>query len=155
MKVFNIAEQENPETGKPYWIVSFEGKKMTFTDWDTPTYAVGDELPYELELMKPEGKKWYWKKRGVASSGGSKPATTSQSTVKQEGRTKSYSADPAKIESIELQNDKNNAAKLYCHVTEQGTPFDSDMLNKLFRACQALGVDVVSVAKKEYGAVEK
>ena len=148
MKVSNIEELQSTTDGKPYWLISFEGKKMGFTDWDKPTYGVGDELPFELELVKPEGKKWYWKKKGVAAT--STPVKTAQSK-----QSKSYSADPQKIESIEMQNNKNNAVELYCQVTEKGTPFDADLLGKLFRACHALGADVVKVAKEKYGAVEE
>ena len=150
MKVSNIEELQSTTDGKPYWLISFEGKKMGFTDWDKPTYGEGDELPFELELVKPEDKKkkWYWKKKGVAAK--STPVKTEQSK-----QTKSYTADPQKIESIELQNNKNNAVNLYCQVTEKGTPFDAELLGKLFRACHALGADVVKVAKTDYGAVEK
>jgi len=145
MKVENIEELQSTTDGKPYWIISFEGKKMTFTDWDKPIYAEGDELPFGLELMKPAGKKWYWKKK-----------ETSRSVIKAESKPKtSYTASPEKIESIEYQNSRNIAAQIYCHVTEPGAPFDAEQLHKIFRACQSLGKDLIETAKKEYGAVEK
>ena len=148
VKVSNIEELQSTTDGKPYWLISFEGKKMGFTDWDKPTYGVGDELPFELELVKPEGKKWYWKKKGVAAK--STPAKTEQSK-----QSKSYTADPQKIESIEYQNARNLAVEMYCHVTDQGTPPDYELLDTIFRHIHALGKDLVAVAKEQYGAVEK
>jgi len=100
--------------------------------------------------LEKEGNFWNVKSAEITS------ADIVQTTQKEAPRqSKSYTADPQKIESIELQNNKNNAVAIYCQVTEKGTPFDGELLGKLFRACQALGADIVQVAKEEYGAVEK
>jgi len=135
----------------PVWVTSFEGKKLTLTEKTEPTYQIGDILPFSVKVVKPpEGQKgqWYY----VRVDGGGAPPQA-KTAAKQ---SKSYTADPQKIESIELQNNKNNAVNLYCHITEQGTPFDKDRLNEIFQVVKALGSESYLVkAAKEMGAVEK
>ena len=80
----------------------------------------------------------------VSTSGESKPKS----------ETKSYTADPSKIESIEYQNARNLAVEMYGKVTEDGVPPDYELLDTIFRHINALGKDVVAVAKEQYGAVD-
>ena len=134
----------------PVWVTSFEGKKLTLTEKTEPTYQIGDILPFSVKVVKPpEGQKgqWYY----VRVDGGGAPPQA-KTAAKQ---SKSYTADPQKIESIEYQNARNLAIEMYCHITEQGTPPDYELLDTIFRHINALGKDLVTVAKEQYGAVEK
>jgi len=78
--------------------------------------------------------------------------TTEKKPVQQVA--KSFTADPAKMESMEYSNARNLAVQMYCHVTDQGTPPDYELLDTIFRHINALGKDLVSVAKEQYGAVD-
>ena len=149
-KIVSNIEQMVGGDGQPLWVTYFEGKKLTFSEKTEPTWKKGEQLPFKVKVVNPPGKPWYYmRSEDTGATANVKPPQTQ----KKEG--KSYTADPQKIESIEYQNSRNVAVQLYCHVTEPGTPFDRDMLMEVFRACQALGADVVDVAKKAYGAVEK
>jgi len=126
------------------WVTSFEGKKPTLTEKVKPTWDIGGQFPHKLKLIKAEPT-WYYER--VADS-------SPKPQVKKEA--KSYTADPAKMESIELQNNKNNAVALYCHVVEQGTPFDKDKLNDIFQVVKSLGAESYLVTEaKKMGAVDK
>ena len=125
------------------WVTSFEGKKPTLTEKVKPTWDIGDEFPHKLKLIKAEPT-WYYER--VADS-------SPKPQVKKEA--KSYTADPAKMESMEYSNARNLAVQMYCHVTDQGTPPDYELLDTIFRHINALGKDLVTVAKEKYGAVDK
>ena len=138
-----IKESTSKKTQKPYWAIELEGTDRPMLLWTKPQFNEGDDIPEEdIELKGKEGNQ-YW-------------AFKATSTPKTESRkgSKSYTADPQKIESIEFQNARNNAVTLYCQVTKQGDEFDNALLTKLYKACETLGKDVISVAKKEYHAVE-
>ena len=109
------------------WVTTFEGKKPTLTEKVKPTWDVGDEFPHKLKLIKAEPT-WYYERVN-------EPQFKPQPKVE----AKPYQADPAKMESIELQNSKNNAVALYCHVVEQGVPFDKGKLNEIFQVVKSLG----------------
>ena len=125
------------------WVTSFEGKKPTLTEKVKPTWDIGGQFPHKLKLIKAEPK-WYYER--VADS-------SPKPQVKKEA--KSYTADPAKMESMEYSNARNLAVQMYCHVTDQGTPPDYELLDTIFRHINALGKDLVTVAKEKYGAVDK
>ena len=147
-RVSNIEEMVGPDG--PVWVTSFEGKKLTLTEKTEPTYQIGDILPFSVKVVKPpEGQKgqWYY----VRVDGGGAPPQAKTATR----QSKSYTADPQKIESIEYQNARNLAIEMYCHITDQGTPPDYELLDTIFRHINALGKDLVTVAKEQYGAVEK
>ena len=143
MKALNITKATSKKTQKPYWAIELEGEERPMLLWNTPQFNEGDDIPKEsLELKGKEGNQyWTFVK-----------TPTSKSEPKKGG--KSYTADPQKIESIEFQNARNNAVILYCQVTKQGDEFNNSLLTKLYKACETLGKDVISVAKKEYHAVE-
>ena len=69
MKVSNI-EQTQGADGEPRWVYSFEGKKLTLTEWsESPCCKIGDEYPYEVEIIKPAQGRWYYKrKQGAAKT---------------------------------------------------------------------------------------
>jgi len=73
-RVENIEETTKPD-GSACWMVSFAGKKCTFADSDTPTYKIGDELPFALELVKPAQGNWYYKRKETAQASTDKPKT--------------------------------------------------------------------------------
>ena len=125
------------------WVTSFEGKKPTLTEKVKPTWDIGGQFPHKLKLIKAEPT-WYYER--VADS-------SPKPQVKKEA--KSYTADPAKMESMEYSNARNLAVQMYCHVTDQGTPPDYELLDTIFRHINALGKDLVTVAKEKYGAVDK
>ena len=130
------------------WVTSFQGKKTTLTEKVKPTWDIGDELPFKPKLIKPtDGSRWYY----VRPLDGEAPKPT-KTYQKQE---KTYKADPAKIDSMEYSNARNLAVQMYCQITEQGTPANWDLLDSCFRHITALGKDLVSVAKEQYGAVEQ
>ena len=132
------------------WTTSFQGKKTTLTEKVKPTWNRGEELPFKPKLIKPPDAKWYYER---PQEGASSPAPTSSNP--KPTPQKSYTADPAKMDSIEYQNARNLAVEMYGHVTEQGVPPDYELLDTIFRHINALGKDLVSVAKEQYGAVEK
>ena len=94
----------------------------------------------------------YWNVKSAEITSADVGQTTQQEAAKQ---SKSYTADPHKIESMEYSNARNLAVEMYCHVTDQGTPPDYELLDTIFRHINALGKDLVTVAKEQYGAVEK
>jgi len=65
MKVSNIEEYVGADG--PCWTVSFEEKKLTLTEKERPSYSIGDELPFDLEVVKPEKGKWYYIRKGDKS----------------------------------------------------------------------------------------
>jgi hypothetical protein len=72
MIVEKIEEVCCSKDGQPYWVIHFQDKKLTLTEWDVkPNYAEGDELPFEVTVVKPEQGKWYYKK--AATKVGGKP----------------------------------------------------------------------------------
>ena len=91
MKILNIEELKKTD-GSSYWEVTIPKKDGTpsgspLIEWTKPTYNTGDELPFEVELMKPAKERWYYKRRGGATSQGgptreSKPSSTSSSEKK-------------------------------------------------------------------------
>lgn len=70
--------------GFDLWVVSFEGKKLTLTEKQQPTYKVGDILPFNLKVIKPPaGQKgdWYYVRADGDSKGQYSPqARKPQST---------------------------------------------------------------------------
>lgn len=67
MKVLNIEELKKAD-GSSYWEVTIPKKDGTpsgspLVEWTKPTYSIGDELPFEVELMKPAKERWYYKRR--------------------------------------------------------------------------------------------
>lgn len=131
------------------WTTSFQGKKTTLTEKIKPTWDRGDELPFKPKLIKPPDAKWYYE-RPEGTGFTPKPQATRPTQS-----PKSYTADPQKIESIEYQNARNLAVEMYGKVTEDGVPPDYELLDTIFRHINALGKDMVTVAKEQYGAVEK
>ena len=127
------------------WVTSFQGKKTTLTEKVKPTWSIGGELPFKPKLIKPPDAKWYYER----------PQESEQPKKSYPQQQKTYQADPAKMDSIEYQNARNLAVQMYCKVTKDGVPPDYELLDTIFRYINALGKDLVSVAKKEYGAVEK
>ena len=76
MKVLNIEELKKTD-GSSYWEVTIPKRDGTpsgspLVEWTKPTYSIGDELPFEVELMKPAKERWYYKRK---DSQVSKPAT--------------------------------------------------------------------------------
>jgi len=136
--VEKITSQKRKKDNKQYWRVEFEGDEYPLLMFSKPQFSEGDDIPEDtLKLAGKEGQEYYTLKE--------KPKQSSRA----------YGKSQEEIASIELQVEKKLAVELYCHVTEQGSPFDGDLLLKLFRACQALGKDLITVAKQQYGAVEK
>jgi hypothetical protein len=66
MKVANIEETVGGN-GNPLWVISFVDKKLTLSEWAKPTFSIGDEYPYETELIKPEKGRWYYKRKGTTT----------------------------------------------------------------------------------------
>lgn len=67
MKVLSIEELKKTD-GSSYWQVTIPKKDGTpsgspLVEWAKPTYSIGDELPFEVELMKPAKERWYYKRR--------------------------------------------------------------------------------------------
>lgn len=67
MKVLNIEEHVKTD-GKPYWQVTIPKRdgtasKSPLIEWEKPTYKVGDELPFEVVLIKPDKGEWYYKRK--------------------------------------------------------------------------------------------
>ena len=74
MKVSNI-EQTQGTDGEPRWTYSFEGKKITLTErGESPCCKIGDEYPYEVEIIKQQQGRWYYKRKQTTQQ--SKPTTT-------------------------------------------------------------------------------
>jgi len=150
MKVLNIEELKKTD-GSSYWEVTIPKKdgtasKSPLVEWTKPTYNIGDELPFEIELIKPDKARWYYKRKDT-------PAQVIKGETRQQ---KSFTASPEKIESIEYQNCRNLAVQLYCHTTDAGVELDNEYLGRCFRAVEALNAEnyLVKEAKK-MGAVEK
>ena len=145
MKVSNITPYERRKDNKPYWKVDFEEVDIPLITYLEPWFEIGSEIPKEKLKRTGDGKFYTYSK-----DDGDKAPRTQKTTPK------SYTADPAKMESIELQNNKNNAVQLYCHVTEPAVPFNKDLLKDIFREVQTLGNEnyLVKEAKK-MGAVEQ
>ena len=67
MRVLNIEESKKTD-GSSYWQVTIPKKdgtpsKSPLLEWTKPTYNTGDELPFEVELIKPPPpQKWYYKR---------------------------------------------------------------------------------------------
>lgn len=99
--------------------------------------------------LEKEGNFWNVKTAVITSEEVVTEQKETKPTWKPSGKS------PEEQASIERQVDKKNAVEIYCHVTEQGTPFDAEQLRKIFKACRALALDIVEEAKKGYGAVEK
>ena len=138
MIVEKITSQKRKKDDRQYWRVEFSDAEYPLLMYSKPQFSEGDNIPEDtLKLAGKEGQEYY----------------TLKEKPKQSNRT--YGKSQEEIASIELQVEKKLAVELYCHVTEQGSPFDGDLLLKLFRACQALGKDLITVAKQQYGAVEK
>ena len=77
MKVKNIEESLKAD-GSSYWVVTLAKKdgtpsKVPFPEWTTkPTYNIGDELPFEVDLVKPPyPEKWYFERRGTGDGASS------------------------------------------------------------------------------------
>ena len=144
MIVKQITPLQDKVSGKDIWRVEFEGDTKLMWLGFSPSFSAGSEIEDSKLQLSKSGKCWIFKRRQET-----KPSVSSKKTTE-----KSYTADPQKIESIEFQNARNNAVTLYCQVTKQGDEFDNALLTKLYKACETLGKDVISVAKKEYHAVE-
>ena len=144
LKVSKI-EQTVGGYGNPLWIISFEGKKLTASEKIEPQFKIGDAL--NVQFHKPpagqEGAWWYEILHDDKTPVSTKP------------KEKSYTASPEKIESIEYQNSRNIAVQLYCHVTEQGTPFDAAKLLEIYKVCSNLGKNPIVKEAKKMGAVEQ
>ena len=131
------------------WVTSFRGKKTTLSEYVKPTWDVDDELPFKPKLVKPtDGSRWYYER---PAEGEKKKPTAYAKAV-----PKTYTASPEKIESIELQNNKNNTTTIYCHCTEVGTPFNKDLFDEIFQIVKATGAESYLVKEaKRLGAVEQ
>ena len=152
MKVVNIEELKKTD-GSSYWQVTLPKKdgtpsKSPLVEWEKPTYNIGDELPYQVILMKPETERWYYKRREEATT---QPKTGD--AIKDTGR-KFYGKTPEEQASIERQVDKKIAAELYRHHVSSETPFDKAELVKIYNACHSLGKNPVVEEAKKMGAVE-
>jgi len=147
-KVSNIEETPGAD-GSPRWVISLQDKKVTLAVREEPTYKIGDMLPFEIELIKPEKGRWYYKRRGITTQ-----ASRSAEAPKSESR-KSYGKSPEEQESIERQVDKKMAAEIYCHVTEAGAEFDKSKLFEIYRACHTLPKSSLVEEAKKMGAVEQ
>jgi len=80
VKVTNIEEMPGAD-GAPRWVFSFEEKKLTLTErGGTPSCNIGDEYPYDVEVVKPEKGKWYYKRRDTAQE--TKPTEKAKPTWK-------------------------------------------------------------------------
>jgi len=82
MKVLNIEELKKTD-GSSYWQVTIPKKDGTpsgspLVEWTKPTYLKGDELPFEVELMKPVKERWYYKRREAAISPSGEKAQSSE-----------------------------------------------------------------------------
>ncbi len=64
-KVSNI--EQTVGTDGSLWVISLQDKKVTLTVREEPTYKEGDILPFEIELVKPEKGRWYYKRRGTST----------------------------------------------------------------------------------------
>lgn len=84
MKVSNI-EQAVGVDG-PIWVISFEEKKLTLTEKEKPSYSIGDEIPFDLEVVKPEKGKWYYVRKG------------DKADKKFQGGKRSYGKSPEELE---------------------------------------------------------
>ena len=73
MKVLNIEELKKTD-GSSYWEVTIPKKDGTpsgspLLEWEKPTYNIGEELPFDVVLVKPSNARWYYKRKDTPSQG--------------------------------------------------------------------------------------
>lgn len=148
MKVLNIEELYKAD-GKPYWAVTVPKKDGTaaqspLLEWIRPTYNIGDELPFDVELMKPSGSQWYYKRRDTPTQGSSQ---VSRGIPPKTGKP-SYGKSHEEQESIMRQSARRDAVEIYKHCVEAGVPFDRNQFEEYFGIMLRVGDPIVSEAVK-------
>ena len=125
MRVLNIEEYAAVEGAR--WAVTLAKKdgapsKVPLVETEQPNYNIGDSLPFEVTLIKPDKGNWYYKRKG----------TPSQVSSPKEATRKPYRS-PEESNAIERQVDKKVAAELYGYHMEKGTPFNAVLYNEIYK----------------------
>ena len=119
-RISNI-EQTVGGDGVPLWIISFEGKKLTLTERQEPTYKIGDILPFNVRVVKPpEGQRWYY----VRADGAAKPQFTPQT------RKPQFTKSPKNDNDIMIEVALKEAGELDRHHIVPEGKVDTDRIKR-------------------------
>ena len=140
MKVTAINEFQRKKDNKTYWRVSFEGDEIPLLTFSKPEYSEGIDIPKENLTLSGDGKYY------------TMPTKKGGETTR-----KSYGKSLEEIAITEANTtdrcNKMTTKDIYVHCTESGTPFDTELWDKIHKkvANTSNANAIVEEIKSKYG----